>query len=522
MTAAPTSPGRAGTRIRLDRTTLAIAAGLVALTVLSVILRTRAIGAGFWMDEGLSVGIASHDLLDIPNTLRQDGSPPLYYMLLHVWMDAFGSTEARTHVLSLLFATASIPAGLWVGWSLFGRRAGVILMALCGLNAFLTVYAQETRMYALVAFLSILLTGAFIQAFVYRRSRWAPAFGVLLALLLYSHNWGLFVSVAAAVALIPCLPPSGPGRRTFLRDAAIGFGIAAVLYAPWIPSLLFQAAHTGAPWTQPPRFGFPIQISRGVFGGSGVIGALLIATVLGARSAWANRRSPEFRALAVLIILPVVTLALAWGLSQLTPAWNIRYFGVLVGPLLILAAYGTSRAGAIGIAAVVFACLLSLRPQTYNITNKSNARDIGAIVRPALRPGDLVITGQPEQLPAMNYYLPGDYQWATTFGSAADPRVTDWRDGLERLRGATVEKDLDPLIARLPVGAHVLFVRPVTFGTSNWAPEWTLYVRRRSAQWGGSLAADRRLKLTLSAPTFYRHASFVGLSAQMYTKVRPG
>jgi hypothetical protein len=522
VTAAPTSPGRAGSRLRLDRTTLAIAAGLGLITLLSLYLRTRALDAGFWMDEGLSVGIASHGLFDIPGTLQQDGSPPLYYMLLHVWMDAFGNSEARTHWLSLLFATASIPTGLWAGWKLFGRRAGVILMALCGLNAFLTVYAQETRMYALVAFLSILLTAAFIQAFVYRRSRWAPAFGVLLALMLYSHNWAIFVGVAAAVALIPCLPPAGPERRAFLRDALIGFGIAAVLYAPWIPTLLSQAAHTGAPWTQPPRFGVPIQISRGVFGGSGVVAALLIATVLGSRAAWADKRSREFRALAVLIILPVVTLALAWALSQVTPAWNIRYFGVLIGPMLILIAYGASRAGAIGIAAVAFACILSLRPQAYNIENKSNARDIGAIVRPALRPGDLVITGQPEQLPAMNYYLPGDYRWATTFGTAADPRVTDWRDGLKRLRGATVEKDLDPLVAALPVGAHVLFVRPVTFGTANWSPEWTLYVRRRSAQWGGRLAADRSLKLTLSAPTFYRHASFVGLSAQMYTKVRPG
>ena len=522
MTAVPTTTGRVGTPPRLDRTTLAVAAGLVLLTALSLVLRTRAIDAGFWMDEGLSVGIASHDLLDIPGTLRQDGSPPLYYMLLNVWMDAFGSTEARTHALSLLFATAAIPAGLWAGWSLFGRRAGVILMALCALNAFLTVYAQETRMYAMVAFLSILLTAAFVHAFVYRRSRWAPVFGVLLALLLYSHNWALFLGVAAAVALIPCLPSAGPERRAFLRDAAIGFGIAAVLYAPWLPSLLFQAAHTGAPWTQPPRFGVPLQISRGVFGGSGVIGALLIATALGSRAAFADKRSREFRALAVLIILPVVTLALAWALSQITPAWNIRYFGVLIGPLLILAAYGTSRAGAIGIIAVVFACLLSLRPQTNNIENKSNARDIGAIVRPALKPGALLVTGQPEQMPAINYYLPGDYSYATTMGPTADPRVTDWRDGLERLRGATVEKDLEPLIARLPVGGQVLFVRPVTFGTQNWSPEWTRYVRRRSAQWGGALAGDDRLKLTLSAPTFYRHASFVGLSAQMYTKVRPG
>ena len=55
---------------------------LAFLVGLSLALRTQAIHARFWIDEGLSVGICSHSLTDIPAVLRIDGSPPLYYMIL--------------------------------------------------------------------------------------------------------------------------------------------------------------------------------------------------------------------------------------------------------------------------------------------------------------------------------------------------------------------------------------------------------------------------------------------------------
>src|SRR5512142_742523 len=83
-------------------------ATLIALVALSAYVRTRAIGGSFWMDEGLSVGISSHALTAIPGVLRQDGSPPLYYLLLHVWMDWFGRSETAVHWLSLTAALLTI------------------------------------------------------------------------------------------------------------------------------------------------------------------------------------------------------------------------------------------------------------------------------------------------------------------------------------------------------------------------------------------------------------------------------
>ena len=46
-----------------------------------------------WLDEALSVNIAHLPVTQIPRALAHDGSPPLYYVLLHVWMAMFGRSD---------------------------------------------------------------------------------------------------------------------------------------------------------------------------------------------------------------------------------------------------------------------------------------------------------------------------------------------------------------------------------------------------------------------------------------------
>ena len=87
---------------------LATPAGLGLLCALSLLLRSRELWIGFWIDEGLSVGIADRPLSHIPTALHEDGSPPVYYMLLHFWMAvsfAFPRTVAKS------FCSISGPPG---------------------------------------------------------------------------------------------------------------------------------------------------------------------------------------------------------------------------------------------------------------------------------------------------------------------------------------------------------------------------------------------------------------------------
>ncbi|MFN2617117.1 MAG: glycosyltransferase family 39 protein [Thermoleophilaceae bacterium] len=496
---------------------------LLALLVVSVVLRTRALGGSLWMDEGLSIGIATQPLFDIPHVLRVDGSPPLYYMLLSVWMDVIGRGPAETQGLSVAIAVLTVPAALWSGWSLFGRRAGLIAAALAAVNPFLTAYAQETRMYSLMLLLSLLVTTAFLHVFALRRRRYLPAFMVLLALMLYTHNWGLFVAAGAFVALVPCWWIS-EDRRAFVRDAALGFGGAGLLYLPWLPTLIHQVQHTGAPWLNPPRFGAPIQIVKSLLGGGTPSVALLLAGGTGLVALLRRRvQDRERSALVAATVLCVATLAVAWLFSQVSPAWTTRYLGVALGPILILASLGLARAGTLGLVALVIVFGVWAVPKTYGLKNKSNASDLREAAVPQLHPGDLVVSMQPEQGPLLWYHLEHlghrtGLRYATPIGPTQNRMVMDWTDSQDRLEAATPARNLDPLLDRLPAGHKVLLVHPVTERVDDWDAPWTQLVRRRSAQWGYTLARDRRFRRIGAVPPFYRRATRIGIRGVLYVK----
>jgi hypothetical protein len=507
----------------LDRIpTWAVNAGvLVVLVAISAYLRSKFIGGQFWMDEAITTGISSHPLSAIPGLLRHDGSPPLYYFLLHFWIQLFGSSEAATHWLSVLFGLLTIPAGFWAGYSLLGRRAGLYAATLFAFSPFLTAYAGETRMYELMGLLGILATGSYIHAFVFRRRKYLIMFAVCQALMLYTHAWGMFYGVGAVLALIPIWLNSDD-RRGLAKDAVLAFVGAGILFLPWLPNFIYQAAHTGAPWAPPPRFGAPVLISRDLLGGDRITVALLIALIIGLASLFTKRfrRTRQATMMWALIVLPIATLLIAWVASQVTPAFVSRYFAPALAPILLLAAWGSARAGIVGLAAIILSVVFTVHVSSYTPQYKSNMREISGELSKQLHPGDVVVLGQPEQVPLAWYYLPGNdnLQYANTLGKVSDPTYMNWVYALKRLGKAKPAATLDPLLATLRPGQQVLFIRPLTEGAGNWSAAWTLLVRRRSAQFGAILASDPSLKPVAWAPHTYRGACCVADSALLYRK----
>ena len=138
---------------------------------ISAFIRTRYINGQFWMDEAITTGIAQHPLTAIPGILRHDGSPPLFYLLLHFWIQCSARSEAATHALPLLFGLLTHP-GRDVGRlePVRPARRRCTPRSLFAFNAFLTEYAQETRMYELMGLLGILATAG-----VHPRVRLPPA-----------------------------------------------------------------------------------------------------------------------------------------------------------------------------------------------------------------------------------------------------------------------------------------------------------------------------------------------------------
>jgi len=510
---------------------VAVALTLGGLLLVSVLLRTTALHAPFWIDEGISVGIASHGFLDIPGVLRLDGSPPLYYLLLHVWMAVFGDGQATTHVLSLGFALVAIPVAYWAGAGTFGRRAGLCAAILAAVNPFLTYYAQETRMYALVSLLALVVAATIVRVFVFGRRAFLPVFSVALVALMYSHNWGLFLALGTAVALVPAWRAT-PDRRAFARDVVIAYGTVAVLYAPWLPSLLFQAMHTGAPWSVRPSVADVFGPIVGTLGGETVPLALLLVAGAGlatiVKGGASEDSAPgggdavaaaELRRTAVwvLVALPLAGLVIAWSASQLSPAFAGRYFAILVGPVLLLAGVGLAHAGRLGVITLAIICALWFDPRTTELESKSNARLVAAKVKADVYPGDLVVSIHPEQTPLLHYYLPDGLRYADSISLVRDPLVFDWRDALERLREARPSRVLASYVSSLRPGQTLVLINPVV-RASNWRAPWTVLVRRRSAQWQRQADRNPNLVRIGAQPRFGNRPLTRGVRATLYRK----
>jgi uncharacterized membrane protein len=314
------------------------------------------------------VGIASHPLDEIPGLLRNDGSPPLYYLLLAL---TGASGEVATRALSVVFALLTIPAALWAGRALFGNRAGWAAAAVAATAPLLTEYAQETRMYALLALLSVLACGTYALGFLHGRRRMVVAFAVLAVLMLYTHNWAIYLLAGLAAALPIVL-------RRIPRDAVIAAAAIAVAYAPWIPSLLYQAEHTGAPWSHTPNIHRVANALLVPLGAS--VGAFLAIAVAayGLRRVDRDRRGTAI-ALGIALLVGGV---LAWVVAQVEPGWADRYQTAFMGPVVLLVGAGLAAAGRAGLAALaVVLVLFALQPAR---DTKSNVR-AAADAHPELR-----------------------------------------------------------------------------------------------------------------------------------------
>jgi mannosyltransferase len=486
---------------------------LCALTALSLFVRTRQLNAGFWIDEGISVGLAHHHWSSIPSVLRQDGSPPAYYMLLGLWVRVFGDSERATHTLSLLFGLACIPLAYAAAKSLFDRKTALVCALLAALNPFLTYYGQETRMYELEAFLSLVVAYGYVQGVLRGRRMWAAVLVPSIALLVYTHNWGLFACIGLAVATVAF------ARERLKLFALVALGVA-LLYAPWLPTLLTQAQHTGAPWSTVPSFRDLVIAPANVLGSEAAFIALALAGGAGLATAVRQRAGEERRIVLALATIAGTTIVAAFIASQLSPAWTARYFAVIFGPVLLLGARGLVRAqrfGLVGLIVVVFFWSF------YSVRNdKENARQITGALAPYIHPGELIISTHPEQVPVLRYYVGPGERWATTLGPVQDPQVFDWRDAVSRLQATRAKPTLDKLLSTVPRGQEFIVIAPVFRDYRAWRAQWTRLVWEKSGAWTWLLQRDPRVKLVAHIATdeiAVRKNYFKPLQAFVYRRV---
>src|SRR5215831_3844849 len=181
---------------------------VLLLAVVAALLRFHTLGnRGFWLDEAFSLD-PGH---------QSEPNMALYYLLMRLWMK-LGQSEAFLRTMSVAFSVATIPFTYAIGARLFGRNTGLLAAWLLTLNAFHIHYAQEARAYALAVLLGAVATYVLVRNVQQLQDAKWPLYGILLALLVYSHLMAVLLFAAHGACLL-CLPPAKVPWKGMLRTA---------------------------------------------------------------------------------------------------------------------------------------------------------------------------------------------------------------------------------------------------------------------------------------------------------------
>ncbi len=211
--------------------------GLVLLV--STICKLSALNSReLWMNETYSAFVANLPFARIFRYAAGDVHPPLFYLLLHLWIRVFGDAQAQLRLFSVVLNFFSSLAIFVLARRMLGNRFGAYAAVLFVLSPMLFVYSLEVRMYALLILLFIcLLMVHWMVAVEQREERWlVVAYGVLAALLFYVQYIGIFIILGL---FIHWLIASAFLRRRIIRLFAAGI-LTLLLVSPGLPVLLHQ------------------------------------------------------------------------------------------------------------------------------------------------------------------------------------------------------------------------------------------------------------------------------------------
>lgn len=418
----------------------------LCIVFLAALVRFHELGAqSLWNDEGNSYVQATRSFADIADNAARDIHPPGYYWVLAIWRALTGDSEFSLRSLSAFASILTVAFTYAIGKRIFSPQAGLAAALFVALNTFSIYYAQEARMYALLAMWAA--AGMRALAGVLKNwarhptgisvghaapLRWIVALALFNAAGLWTQYAYPFVMLAQGVAFVVWLVANIVGahsrapniQRLFFYIAANLLTIA--LYLPWLPTAIERVTswpNTGEPTPFNAALGmilgwFTFGITYSVSDGSWVaVGLFLLVFGLRARRktwqwvilpfAWTALPVAVFLALGLFresnlkFLLPSqIGFALLMGRG----VWALWTLDIPARPALAknvpkLAAV----AGFLGIFATLWAGLTPL----YHDFQRADYRGIASSISMNLQPDDAIILDAPNQEEVFRYYYRG-------------------------------------------------------------------------------------------------------------------
>lgn len=286
----------------------------------------------------------------------------LYYLLLRGWLH-FGDSVTFIRGLSVIFASAAVPAIFVLGRRLQGTVVGIVSALLLAVNAFQVRYAQEARSYSLLVLLLVLSAYFFVSAVPSGRRRdWNWYIGIS-TLAVYAHFFAILVVLSHWGAL-RIARYIGIASDTTLQAKSNRALRLTILWT--LPIWVFIVTTGAGPiaWIPRPGLSDIVGLFKKLSGNAQtpllIVYSICVAVGLLARIRALRRRESRATNNIVLICWLFVPLIIVLLVSLARPVFAPRYLMISLPAWIILAAEGITsfRPRALGlIATVAIACL---------------------------------------------------------------------------------------------------------------------------------------------------------------------
>jgi len=137
---------------------------IYVIILLAIILRLVNLNQSFWLDEAININnVANLDFTTIIlNYSLGDFHPPLYHLIIKVWMLFLPVSEMTARLPSVILGTGSVFITYLIAKNLYERKTALIAAILLATAPLHIYYSQESRMYMLAAFLASLSVYFFV------------------------------------------------------------------------------------------------------------------------------------------------------------------------------------------------------------------------------------------------------------------------------------------------------------------------------------------------------------------------
>ena len=139
------------------------AVALGAIVVLGAALRWFHLDdQSVWFDEASSLTLSQLPLGDLLQSFRHPAAgqplelnPPVYFVILHGWLRAFGAGGLQARLLSAAAGVLSLPLLYLLGRGLFDAGTGLRAALILAVSQLGVMYSQEARSHELVLLFSL-------------------------------------------------------------------------------------------------------------------------------------------------------------------------------------------------------------------------------------------------------------------------------------------------------------------------------------------------------------------------------